>query len=61
MSSYFVSTWVPTVLDTLTVIQVFYHLGGQNEAMQFALCAGSLFTDQLATNSDYIDTLTGLY
>lgn len=39
--------------------KVFYHLGGQNEAMQFALCAGPLFTDQLASNSDYIDTLAG--
>jgi len=45
-------------LAALVASKVFYHLGAQKDAMEFALGAGALFTDQLYSKSDYIDTLT---
>jgi hypothetical protein len=37
--------------------QVFYHLGEFNDALNYALCAGSLF--DVADTTDYVQTLLG--
>lgn len=44
----------------MSPIQVFFHLGVKDEALQFALGAGPLFTGKLSEDTEYVTTLIGM-